>query len=99
MTHLLGKAAVEDFEAWKSAFDRFDSFRTDHGQQGYQVFQNVDDPTEAVVLFEWTDDEDPRAFFASEEMRERLAEAGVKGRPELTELEFVDQKSTHHPSA
>lgn len=90
---------MEDFEAWKSAFDRFDSFRTDHGQQGYQVFQSVDDPNEAVVLFEWADDEDPRAFFASEEMRERLAEAGVKGRPELTELEFIDQKSTQHPSA
>ena len=99
MTYLLGKAAVEDVEAWKSAFDRFDSFRTDHGQQGYQVFRNVDDQNEAVVLFEWTDDEDPRAFFASEETRERLAEAGVKGRPELTELEFIDQKSTHHPSA
>lgn len=69
MTYLLGKAAVEDFEAWKSAFDRFDSFRTDHGQEGYQVFRNVDDQNEAVVLFE------------------------------LTELEFIDQKSTHHPSA
>ncbi|WP_227380123.1 putative quinol monooxygenase [Haladaptatus halobius] len=99
MTYLLGKASVEDFKAWKSAFERFDSFRTDHGQQGYQVFQSVDDPTEIVVLFEWADDEDPRAFFASEEMRERLAEAGVKGRPEMTELEFIDQRSAQHPSA
>lgn len=99
MTYLLGKASVEDFEAWKSAFDRFDSFRTDHGQRGYQVFQSVDDPNETVVLFEWDDDEDPRAFFASEEMRERLAEAGVKGRPETTELEFIDRKSSQRPSA
>lgn len=90
---------MEDFEAWKSAFDGFDAFRTDHGQQGYQVFQNVDEPNEVVVLFEWVDDEDPRAFFASEEMRERLAEAGVKGRPETTEFEFIDQKSTQHSSA
>lgn len=92
MAYLLGKAPVEDFEAWKSAFERFDSFRTEHGQQGYQAFQSVDDPNEAVVLFEWDDDEDPRAFFESERMRERLAEAGVKGRPELTVLELVDQK-------
>lgn len=90
MTYLLGEASVKDFEAWKSAFHRFDSFRTDHGQEGYQVFQSVDDPNEVVVLFEWADDEDPRAFFASDEMRERLAEAGVKGRPELTELEFIE---------
>jgi heme-degrading monooxygenase HmoA len=99
MTYLLGKASVEDFDAWKSAFERFDSFRTDHGQEGYQAFQGVDDPNEVVVLFEWADDEDPRAFFASEEMRERLAEAGVKGRPELTELEYIDQKPAQHPSA
>jgi heme-degrading monooxygenase HmoA len=99
VAYLLGKAAVEDFDTWKSAFDEFDSFRTDNGQQGYQVFQSVDDPNEAVVLFEWADEEDSRAFFASEEMRERLKEAGVKGRPELTELEFIDQKSTQHPSA
>lgn len=99
MTYLLGKAAVEDFDAWKSAFDEYDSFRTDHGQQGYQVFQSADDPNETVVLFEWVDDEDPRAFFASEPMRERLAEAGMKGRPELTELAIIDQKSTQPPSA
>lgn len=99
MSYLLGKAAVEDFDEWKSAFERFGSFRTDHGQQGYQFFQNVDDPNEVVVLFEWADDEDPRAFFASEEMRERMDEAGVKGRPEMTELEFIDQKSTQHSPA
>jgi heme-degrading monooxygenase HmoA len=98
MTYLLGKAAVEDFEAWKSAFHQFDSFRTDHGQEGYQVLQSVDDPNEVVVLFEWADDEDPRAFFASEEMRERLAEAGVKGRPELTELKLIDKKPAQEPS-
>lgn len=99
MTYLLGTAAVEDFDAWRSAFEEFESFRTEHGQRGYQVFRRVDGPDEAVVLFEWADDEDPRAFFASEEMRERLSEAGVKGSPELTELEFVDRKSTPHPSA
>ncbi|WP_435074682.1 putative quinol monooxygenase [Halorubrum sp. HHNYT27] len=99
MTYILGKAAVADFDEWKSAFDRFDSFRTEHGQQGYQVFQSVDDPNEAVVLFEWADDEDGLAFFASEEMRERFAEAGVSGRPDMTEMTFIDQKSAHSPSA
>ena len=99
MTYLLGKAAVEDFEAWESAFHRFDSFRTDHGQEGYQVFQSVDEPNDAVVLFEWDDDKDPRAFFRSEGMRERLAEAGLKGQPELSALRSIDRKSAAEPSA
>jgi quinol monooxygenase YgiN len=99
MAHLLAKAPVEDFEQWKSAFDRFDPFRTEHGQRGYQVFQSTGDPNDVVVLFEWDDSEDPRAFFTSEEMRERMAQAGVKGQPDLSVLRFVDQKSATEPSA
>jgi heme-degrading monooxygenase HmoA len=98
VTYLLGKTAVEDFEARKSAFDSNEPFRTQHGQQGYQLFRSVDDPNEAVILFEWDDDEDPRAFFRSEETRERLADAGVKGQPDLTLIELVDQKSAQQPS-
>ena len=99
MTYLLGETTVEDFEAWKSAFEGNDSFRAEHGQRGYQVFQSVDDPNEIAVLFEWDDEEDPRAFFTSEEMRERLADAGVKGQPDLSTFELIDQKSNIGPSA
>lgn len=99
MAYLLARAPVEDFEEWKSAFDGFDPFRTEHGQRGYQVFQSTDDPNEVVVLFEWDDNEDPRAFFNSEEMRDRMAQAGVKGQPDMSVLTFIDQKSTTKPSA
>lgn len=99
MAYLLAKAPVEEFDAWKSAFEGFDSFRTEHGQLGYQVFQSAHDPDEIVVLFEWDENEDPKAFFESEAMRERMAQAGVKGKPDLSVLTFVDQKSTPTPSA
>lgn len=99
MTYLLGKSTVEDFEDWKSTFHDIDPYRTEHGQRGYQVFRSVDDPNEVVVLFEWDDTEDPRAFFESEEMRENLAEAGLTGRPDMTVLELVDQNSAHDPPA
>lgn len=93
MTCLLGRITVEDFEAWQSVFFDNDSFRTKHGQQGYQMFQSKNDPN-VVVIFEGEDDKDPRAFLRSEEMRERLADAGLKGQPEMTVMELVDQKST-----
>lgn len=99
MAYLLGKSAVEDFEEWKSTFHDTDSYRTEHGQRGYQAFQSVDDPNEVVVLFEWDENEDPRAFFESEEMREKLAEAGLTGPPDMTVLELVDQKPAQQPSA
>lgn len=92
MPYVLGRSEVDDFDEWKSNFDDNDSFRADHGQQGFQVFQPVDSPNEAVVLFEWDETENARDLFESEEMRERLAAAGVKGQPDLTFLERVDQK-------
>lgn len=93
MTYLLGKTEVEDFDQWKSNFGNNDSYRTEHGQQGYQVFQSTENPNEVVVLFEWDETEDARAFFESEGMRERLADAGVKSQPEFTSLTRVEQKS------
>lgn len=89
MVYLMGKSSVEDFGKWKSNFERNDPYRTEHGQRSSQIFQSSDDPDEVVVLFEWDDRENARALFDSEEMRERLADAGVKGRPELTYLEQV----------
>lgn len=90
--YLLGKTSVEDFDKWKSNFGDNEPYRTDHGEQGYQVFQSMDDLNEVVVLFEWDERENARDLFESEGMRERLADAGVKGKPELTYLERVDQK-------
>ncbi|WP_232703603.1 antibiotic biosynthesis monooxygenase [Halobacterium wangiae] len=92
MQYLLGKSEVEDFDEWKSNFEDNDSFRSEHGQQGFQVFQSVDDPNETVVLFEWDDAENARDLFQSDEMRERLVAAGLKGEPDLTFLERVDQR-------
>ena len=92
MTYLLGRSAVEDFDARKSNFDANDAYRTDHGQRGFQVFQSADDPNEVVVLFEWDDRENARALFDSAEWQERLAKAGVKGKPDLSFLERVDSR-------
>lgn len=98
MSYLIGKSSVEDFEKWKLTFYNNESYRTEHGERGYQVFQSVDDPNEVVVLFEWDENKDPRAFFESEEMREIMTEAGLKGLPDLTEVELVDQKPTQRPA-
>jgi len=97
--YVLGTSPVEDFEKWKSAFHDNESYRTEHGERGYQIFQSVDDPNEVFVLFDWDENEDPRAFFESDEMREVMADAGLTGAPEITVLESVDQKAAKQPSA
>lgn len=99
MTYLIGKSAVEDFEKWRSSFKDNESFRTEHGEIGYQVFQSMDDPNEIVVVFEWDENEDPRSFFHSDEMRERMTDAGLIGPPDLTPAELVDRKVPEQPPA
>lgn len=99
MSYLLGTSTVEDYETWRTAFAENDAFRTEHGQRGYQVYQSVDDPNEVTVIFEWDDDEDPRAFFESKEMRKRMTDAGLQGTPHMSVLELVDQRSAIEPSA
>ena len=98
MAYLLGNSSVEDFEKWQSTFHSNEDYRNEHGERGYQVFQAVDDPNEIVVLFEWDENKDARAFFESEEMREKMTEAGLTSPPELTVLELVDQKAAQQPS-
>ena len=98
MTYLIGKSSVEDFERWHSAFENNESYRTEHGERGYQVFQSVDDSNEVTVVFEWDENEDPRAFFESAEMRELMTEAGLQGRPDMTVAELIDKKPAQQPS-
>ncbi|WP_232688348.1 antibiotic biosynthesis monooxygenase [Halobacterium zhouii] len=85
----MGKTHVADFDAWRENFDQNDSLRTEHGQRGYQIFRSSDDPEDVVVLFEWDDRENARKLFESDEMRGRLADAGVEGQPELSYFEQV----------
>lgn len=99
MTYLLGKTSVEDFDQWKTNFDENDSYRTEHGQEGFQVFQSLEDPNEVVVLFEWDEAENARALFESDEMRARLADAGVQDQPELSFFEKIDHKSSRQTPA
>lgn len=99
MSYLIGKSTVEDFETWWSSFQENESYRAEHGEVGYQVFRSLDDSNEIVVVFEWDENTDPHAFFRSDEMRERMANAGLLGAPDLSLAELVGQKSAPHPSA
>ncbi|MFC7097841.1 antibiotic biosynthesis monooxygenase [Halobaculum marinum] len=99
MVYLLARANVADVDAWQTAFDANDDYRTEHGQRGYQVFRPRDAHDEVVVLFEWDDERSPVEFFDSPGMRERMREAGVQGRPEMTLADEVTRTAPAGPSA
>ncbi|MFC7046521.1 antibiotic biosynthesis monooxygenase [Halobacteriaceae archaeon GCM10025711] len=93
MADVLIKHTVQDFEAWKSAFDEHASTRMEYGSQGYRLFTVADDPNEVVVLFEWDDAENARRFLEESGLREVMDEAGVVGDPEIYFLDEMEAKS------
>jgi len=90
MPYLLVRHKVEDYARWKSVFDAVAALRRTSGSQGGQLFRNAHDPNELVALFEWDDLGKMRQFAQSDDLREKMHEAGVPDRPDIYFLEEVE---------
>jgi hypothetical protein len=86
MAHMLIRHRVQDFGKWKPAYDAHRQARTAAGLKDLQLWHNVDDPNEIVLLFEASDIAKAKAFAASPELKERMTTAGVIGPPTIVFL-------------
>jgi heme-degrading monooxygenase HmoA len=92
MIHLLIHHEVTDYSAWKSVFDAAHDWRQKNGERSCRIFHGAGNVNDLVLLFEWDSLESARAFMESEELKARMAKAGVKGKPRfeiLTEMHTV----------
>ncbi len=89
MAHVLVRITVEDVAKWKSVFEEAASIRKKFGSMGVQALGNVDKPNEVLILGEYADVAQARQLFQSQELREAMQRAGVKGPPELTFMNEV----------
>lgn len=90
MVYLHVKATVDDYAAWKSAFEGYHSARAEYGATGYQLFQATDSPEEITVLIEFDEEENARAW------TEFLRGEGALVEPEMAnvELSYLDMVET-----
>jgi heme-degrading monooxygenase HmoA len=86
MIYLLVHHEVADYTAWKAAFDSALDWRTRNGERNCRIFRGVQNPNELTLLFEWENFEKARAFIASDELKTRMANAGVKSTPQIEYL-------------
>ena len=93
MPYLLIRQKVADYQQWKSAFDARSLTRQAYGSRGGQLFRNVADPNELVMLLEWDVLERARQFAQSEEMREVMLRVGVVDHPDISFLKDGEQVS------
>ena len=86
MFHIMARIRVTDFAAWKQAYDRGRSVRDSMGIREFNLWRNVDDPLDVVLLLHATHVAKARAYFESEELAQRMAAAGVEEPPEVVYL-------------
>jgi heme-degrading monooxygenase HmoA len=56
---------VEDYQDWKSVFNKAADIRKLAGERSYQVLKYESNPNQIVHFSEWTSTDDARAFFES----------------------------------
>jgi quinol monooxygenase YgiN len=83
MVHVLIHHKVKDFSSWKAAFDAAFTFRKDAGEVSFRLYQEINDPSDVTLWFEWESAESAEKFTASEELARQMKLAGVEGKIEI----------------
>ncbi len=96
MVNVLIHHEVADYTVWKAAFDSAYDWRRKHGERSCRIFRSTGNVNDLNLFFEWESLEQARAFLASEELKARMASAGVKGEPRI---DFLTEVHTMRRSA
>lgn len=83
MNYILIRHQVADFAKWKSAYDAHSPARTSAGLKEDHLLRNIDSPNEVILLFSAQDLNKARQFAESDELRQRMQQAGVSDKPDV----------------
>jgi len=89
MINVLIHHEVADYTVWKIAFDSSLDWRRKNGERGCRIFRGAGKVNDVTLFFEWESLEKARAFIASDELKAKMASAGVKGQPQVDFLAEV----------
>ena len=80
---LLVRHEVEDYAAWHVVYESVDGLRKEHGCTEAEVFVDPANAQDVFVLHRFPSLEQAQAFAHSDELREAMGRAGVKGAPRI----------------
>ena len=75
---------VADYATWRKAYNSFESTQRKMGVTFQSVYQSVDNPNDVFVIHDFATTEKAKAFLASDELKNAMQKAGVKGPPHIT---------------
>ena len=83
MAHLIVRHKVEKYETWREAFESFSEIRKEKGELSFRIFRGAEDSNEVVGIFEWDSLERAKEFIDSDELKEKMENAGVSEKPDV----------------
>ena len=75
MTTVHIENTVQDYDAWRANFDKYERFRAEQGVQSYRVSRSATEPNEVFVDLEFGDETAARAFLPKLEQIMRSPQA------------------------
>ena len=80
---LIVQHQVEDYAAWRSAYETVGGLRQQHGCTDSEVLVDPANKNDVHVLHRFPSVEQAQAFAGSSELREAMGRAGVAGKPRI----------------
>ena len=90
MVYVLAQLKVENYETWKTFFNKRSDTRKESGAKEAHLFRNSDDPNDVLILFIWDTKENARKYMESENLRKYLKNAGS----EIKKITYLDEQET-----
>jgi len=90
MVYLVVDHKVKDYAMWKPAFDKHADTRRKAGSKGVTLFHISGEPNHPCIIFEFDTNENAKKFYASEDLKKVMQDAGVLGKPDIWFLDKIE---------
>ena len=83
MIYLMVRHKVKDYSTWRPIYDEDAPNRKRFGQISEQVLQNLDNPNDITLIFQWQSKEKVQEFFQRQNLKAKMLASGVVSQPEI----------------
>lgn len=80
---------VDDWTAWKAAYDEHKPMRDEAGLEELAILVNIDNPNDVYVVSRSRDHESAAGFADSEDLKAAMENAGVPGPPNIKYVDIL----------
>lgn len=84
MPYVMVRHKIANFPKWKRVVQSAAKWRKDSGEKSFYFCRGAKSSNELLVWCEWDNAAKMKKFVKSAELRKRMKEAGVVGKPEIS---------------